>query len=206
MNQNILEFYVSKINYLSDTSQTDVSCVPSLMRRRLSEVDKAAVDVMNKTYTDVIQYILFSSQYGEAERLFKLIEQYSTEKEVSPNIFSGSVHNYPAGFFLLNSKHSIPYNAIAACDNSISIGLLSSVISQYEHVLFCYSDIIENKPYAFAVNIHKQPLEESKKYRIIMGNNSETNDFYSEYIKLFCGSINKIFTPFFIIESCASNE
>ena len=206
MNEKVLEFYVSKFDYVEETSQADINFIPALMRRRLSSIDKAAISVMEKTFEDNVEYIVFSSQYGEAERLFKLISQYSTEKEVSPNIFSGSVHNYPIGFFLLNKKKPIPYNAVAACENSISNGLLTALISNYDNILFCYSDYINDNSFAFSVNIYKKPKVNSVKYKLIFEQNDNIKDMFENFINFFTGKSNILKASLYRIERCSKNE
>ena len=206
MNEKVIEFYISKFNYVEETAQADIAFIPPLMRRRLSSIDKAAISVMEKTFDESIQFVVFSSQHGEAERLFKLISQYSTEKEVSPNIFSGSVHNYPIGFFLLNKKKPIPYNALAACENSISNGLLTALISDYDNILFCYSDFVNDNSFAFAININKNKKKDSIKYKLTYEKNTNTIDEFSNFIKLFKGETNIIKTSLFSIERCIEND
>ena len=162
MKEKLLEFYVNKINFIKNSDGLDLSFIPPILRRRLSLMDKAALCVINSTYTDDVQNIVFASQYGEFERLLKLINQYTEGNEVSPNTFSGSVHNYPVGFFCLNKQISIPYTAIAAGDNTICAGLAASVVSDYDNVLFCYAD----NQNAFAINMSKSPKFGSVKYEI----------------------------------------
>lgn len=206
MNEKVLEFYISRFDYVEETAQADITFIPPIMRRRLSGIDKAAISVMEKTFENDVQYIVFSSQYGEAERLFRLISQYSTEKEVSPNIFSGSVHNYPAGFFLLNKKKPIPYNAVAACENSISNGLLTALISNYDKVLFCYCDCENENANAFAISINKTKTANSQRYRLIFKQNDTTEDKFYNYIKLFTEETDIVKTSSFNIERCIEND
>ncbi|MBR6098611.1 beta-ketoacyl synthase chain length factor [bacterium] len=205
MKDNILEFYVNKFDYAESTEAVDISFIPPIMRRRLSKLDKCTLSVLNKTFTDDIQNIVFSSQYGEFERLIKIITQYTEDKEVSPNTFSGSVHNYPVGFFLLNNKKSVPYNAVASGRNSISSGLLAAVISDYNNILYCYADPNGDDFRAFAINISKNPLPQSQKFRITTGN-KDFDDNFDDYIKLFNKDKNIINTQLFAIESVGGND
>ena len=87
-----------------------------------------------------IEEIVFASRYGEFARLKTIIEQYSEIGEVSPAQFSGSVHNYLAGFFTLEKKSNIPYYATASAENTLSAGLIKSVLSFRNNILFCYAD------------------------------------------------------------------
>lgn len=188
MKDKLLEFYISKFEYLDCFEKVDLDFIPVMLRRRLSLLDKTVLSVLNKTYTQEVQNIVFSSQYGESDRLIKIINQYVENNEVSPNTFSGSVHNYAVGFFLMNKQKPISYNAISSCENSLSIGLLSSVISDYDRTLFCYADIDAVQVKALAINLSKNQLKDSKKYRININNNNELpKDNFTQYLELFSG-------------------
>ena len=158
-------------------------------------MDKITLANLNSVYTDDIENIVFSSQYGEVTRLLKIIEQYMTHKEVSPNMFSGSVHNYAVSSFLFNKQKTIPYTALSACEQTFSMGFLSSIISNYNNVLYCYSDDNNGIVNSFAVNLLKTKKYASNKYVLIQQNNVIVNDEFINYQKLFDGAIDKIMTP-----------
>lgn len=200
MKDNLLEFYVNSFDYLNNSDKVDLSFLAPIIRRRMSTLDKIAVAVLNNTYTENIQNIVFSSQYGEVERLLKIINQYTENKEVSPNTFSGSVHNYAVGFFLLNKQKPISYTALSACEHSISIGILTSVISEYDNVLFCYADSNNEKSITMAINLTKIPNVQADKYTIKLENNTKNDDTFDNYIDLFTGRINTLKTPIFTIK------
>lgn len=200
MKYNTVEFYVNNFVYLKSGEEIDVNFLSPIVKRRLSKFDKCVLTILKNAYDDDIQNIVFSSQYGEVERLMKLISQYSEEKEVSPNVFSGSVHNYPVGFFLLNKKKSIPYSAIAAGNNSISSGLLSSVISNYNNILYCYTDVHENDIFSMGLSISKTKKVNSKKFIINTTKKVEKSDNFDDYISLFLSKITLLETNLFKIE------
>ena len=200
MNDKFIEFYVNNFNGLKSFEEADVNFIPAILRRRMSKLDKCVISVLNKAFTDNVQNLIFSSKTGEFERLLKLIEQYSLEKEVSPNLFSGSVHNYSAGFFLLNKKKAIPYNALASGNCSISAGLLSAVVSKYDVTSFCYVDPKGDNYVALALNVSKNPLKTSEKYRLFIQNNDNIKDDFESFTKLFNGEINRLKTSFYKIE------
>ena len=200
MKENILEFYVNKVKILETTDDINLNFVPSIMRRRMSFLDKVTLSVMNEIFTENVQNIVFSSQYGEVERLLKIIDQYVESKEVSPNVFSGSVHNYPVGFFLLNKQKAIPYNVLSACENSISSGLLASVISVYNNILFCYSDIKNDVPQVIGINFSKKKTNNSVKYRLKIQDNGYIEDSFNDYKKIFSNEINFIKTSNYVLE------
>ena len=200
MKENLLEFYVNKYCFLKSPEMLDLEFIPPILRRRMSILDKMILSSMNTVFNDSIQNIVFSSQYGEVERLLKIINQYLENNEVSPNTFSGSVHNYSVGFFLLNKQKSIPYTALSAYEHSISNGLLSAVISKYDNVLFCYADSNNDSFNAFAVNLTKIPNPKLPKYVIKLEKNQYLKDKFNDYEAIFSGSINLIKTPIYTIE------
>ena len=200
MKDNTLEFYVNKFNCIDNIKDMDLSFIPPIVRRRMSVLDKITISTLNNVFSDDVQNIVFSSQFGEVERLIKIINQYRENNEVSPNTFSGSVDNYPVGFFLFNKQVSIPYNAVSSCENSISMGLLTSVISEYDNIIFCYSDIDDNNAKSFAINLSKNKKNNSAKYLIKVQNNNEIKDNFEDFINLFNGSKNIIETPIYTIE------
>ena len=175
-----------------------MSFLPPVVRRRLSKLDKGVIFLLNKTVDENTKNVIFSSQTGELERLLKLIEQYTSEKEVSPNTFSGSVHNYPVGFFLLNNKKAVPYNALSAGDKSISAGITATVCDKFDDTAFCYCDIYDGEIFAFSVSVNK--LKNGTKYRLIQKNNTERNDSFDDYIKLFLKEITVLNSDIFTIE------
>jgi len=201
MKEHYIEFYVNNFNYLQSVNDADVSFIPPMLRRRLSKLDKCTLSVLNKVFSDKVENIVFSSQYGEVERLLKIIAQYTQDNEVSPNTFSGSVHNYPLGFYLLNKQKSVSYTALAACENSISAGVLSTVIADYDNNVFCYCDICENDFISMAVNITKTPLPNSEKFFLTLNNNSNSNETsFEDYVKFFQGYGQRLDTPLYSIE------
>lgn len=199
MKDGIIEFYVDKFEYLKNSADSDLDFVPFLARRRMSKLDKVSLGVMNKCMDEDVDYILFSSSNGQVERLLKIIEQYSVFGEVSPAVFSGSVHNYGVGLFLLNCKKTIPYNAISGGENSISSGILSALISDYNNILFCYSDKNEDDYCAFALKICKKSQKRIKKY-IIRKKITQKCDNFDEYLKFFSGEIYSLQTYLFELE------
>lgn len=184
MNSVNIEFYVNKFCAVNSPKETDISFLPLIMKRRLSNIDKCTLSTLNSIFTDNCQYLVFSSRKGEIERLIKIINQYTKEGEVSPNTFSGSVHNYPAGFFLLNKKTPVPYTAISAGDRTISAGLLGALTSNYENILFCYADSYDDKLFSFGVNITKTCGKD--KYKLTLKSSNKKENF-NEFTELFSG-------------------
>ena len=133
-------FYISDFYYIKSVEEFNSEKIPPLIRRKLSPIDKLAVEVISQVYNNNVEEIVFSSKQGEITRLEKIIEQYNELNEVSPAQFSGSVHNFAVGFFTLFQKINIPYYAISSGENSLSAGFIKSIISQKNNSLFCYVD------------------------------------------------------------------
>lgn len=199
MKDNILDIYVKKFCYSDSIETCDLSFIPPLVKRRLSKLDRMSIYGLENSYTDDIENIVFSSFYGEYEKLVKIIEQYKIDKEVSPNNFSGSVHNFPVGFFLLNKKNPIPYNAISSDENNISYGLLTSLISNFSNILYCYSDIKDDKFVTFCLNFTKKHTNDLSKYRIEFTNNKIQEPSINEFVDIFNGNRNILTAPLFTV-------
>ena len=142
-----LKFYIK--NHVSKTAQTaNVDFLPPMARRKLSAVDKIALCVMNECLAGIEGdewdlKIVFASRYGELDRLKKLVAQYTTENEVSPAAFSGSVHNSAVGQFSLINKITQSYNSVSAEENTFSAGLIEAVITAKNcDVIYCYCDAV----------------------------------------------------------------
>lgn len=189
------EFYVNKFSSLGE--DFDVNFIPPILRRRLSTLDKASLTVLNNVFTDNSENIVFSSQFGQMDRLVKIIGQYREDNEVSPNVFSCSVHNYSVGFFLFNKKKTIPYTALSSGENTISESLLASVISKHNNNILCYADSIDNITNAFALNISK--LGDGEKYILKLQSN-DVSDNFKDFIKLFNGEIDTLKVQNYTIE------
>ena len=177
-------FYINDFFYAQSADEIDISDIPPLLRRKLSPVDKACLSALNKIYHENTEELVFSSSYGEITRLKTIISQYQEFNEVSPAQFSGSVHNYPAGFFTLYKKINIPYYALASGKNSISAGLIKAVLSDKKNVLFVYADEL-----CLACNISK--LEGKIKCSYEFGE-KESSDEFSAFADFLEGK-NKIF-------------
>ena len=197
MNDDFIEFYVNKFCYVSSVDKADVSFITPIMRRRLSAIDKCSLFVLNNIYSEYAQNLVFSSQKGEEERLIKIINQYTEEGGVSPNTFAGSVHNYAAGFFLLNKQKSIPYNAISASTNSAAAGLLAAVASNYDNILYCYAYKNADDYCAFGINISKKSGGEAYVLKL---KNSDKTDSFTDYIDIFSGKKDSLETKLFNVK------
>ena len=171
------------------------------MRRKMSKLDKICIHNMSKIFTPNIQEIVFSSEFGEFDTLNTLVQQYLINKEVSPTKFSVSVHNNINGMFALLNKLNSSYVALSAGKSSLSAGLVKSILSKSDNVLFCYGDTVEQES-GLACIISKNKTNISMKCKFSHSvNHTENNEFtaFKEFLngkrkdfKLAYGIIERI--------------
>ncbi len=171
-------FYIRNFSYINSESEIDVAEIPSLIRRKLSLLDKAALTTLCKSYSSNIDELIFSSEYGELSRLETIIEQYTSQNEVSPAQFSASVHNYLMGFFTLYKKMNIPYFALSAGKNSLSAGIVKALVSPDKNILLSYADVVEGIKSLSCV-ISKEPGEGIK--CCILEGGCESKDEFEDF-------------------------
>lgn len=184
-------FYISKVAFCQHKDDK-LDFIPMLLRRKLSKLDKLSFYSVKGMYEEDVEEFVFSSQFGEWERLVSIIEQYKTANEVSPIAFSASVHNYIAGILSLVKNSNSPYYAISAGENSFSSGLIKSVISK-KKVLYCYADNFE-KEQCVSLIISPQYEEGSICVDFVKGGSSlcpeEQRNEFEEFEHFIKGKIN----------------
>ena len=197
---NDVEFYINSYSFVYDNDTPDLSFIPMLFRRKLSKLNKAAFYTLNNCYSENIQNIIFTSQNGEMDRLISLINQHKEDNEVSPSVFSTSVHNATVGMFSLLKKYNNNYTALSANKNSFSVGLLNAIIDENDEKLFCYADTT-NIINSICINISRTKKQNSKKY--ILRKNTDNTDILNEaekFIYFLKGENHIIHYPLYTIE------
>ena len=127
----------------AEVPRPEVSFVPPLARRRLTEVERAAISVAWRVKPDGEVPVVFASRWGEIGTTFKLMRQMHDEGEMSPAGFSSSVHNAAPGAWSLFTKNRAPYTAIAARDRSYEMGLVEAeaqLAAGAPYVLYIYAE------------------------------------------------------------------
>ena len=124
------------------------------------------------------------------ERLFKIIDQYLEDNEVSPNLFSSSVHNYLVGLFSQINNLTTSYTSISAENNSFSMGLLKSILSDKTNSLYCYVDKENEKINSVSCLISK--VSGDIKCRLKRENVSDNQNEFVSFIDFLNGKLNKI--------------
>lgn len=136
-----MKFYINKYSYLKKEI-SDISFIPMLMRRKLDILGKAGLYTLyNVLDKNTNSSLIFASQYGDIERVLKLIQQRKEEGEISPTGFSFSVHNATIGLFSLLNTIKTSYNSISAGENTLSYGILETILTCKENpTIFCFTE------------------------------------------------------------------
>jgi len=124
----------------------DISAVPAMKRRRMSQLSKMAFHSALKC-VEVENYdinCVFASQHGELHRTVKILKSLADSGEVSPTDFSMSVHNTALGLYSILTKNKNPATSIAAGEDSFGFGMLEACNFLHRHpdkpVLLVYFD------------------------------------------------------------------
>jgi hypothetical protein len=88
--------------------------------------------------------VVFASRHGEAERTLAILGDLAAEAEVSPTLFSMSVHNSMPGLWSILNGDRAPFSAVAAGPASFAWGLADAFAAFQADpsgpVLFVYGD------------------------------------------------------------------
>lgn len=137
-------FYVSDYYYFQkgDEVKSSVNIDPNKIRR-LHNTDKIslklATELVRKSDVD---FIIYSSRHGQIVNSTEIVKKIISRDEVSPAIFSISVHNAPVGMLTILENLHIPHTAISAAEDSFLTGLTLSGIKtdHYKKILYIYTE------------------------------------------------------------------
>lgn len=192
---NSLCFNVEKIIYTQKDVELDLNFIPANTRRRLNLFDKHVLFMINNCLSQDVENIVLSSQFGEFDRLLKLIEQYKSMNEVSPTAFSSSVHNFALGQLSLLRQITIPTVSIAGGKDSFESGLITSLVDTKKNIIFCYADNREDEFTGIALKI------KNKENGFVIGKANNTKPAnLKEIIQFFNNETDKISLSNFTIE------
>ena len=108
----------------------DVSFVPPMTRRRMTNLQKIVVGLANQIAPASTSYnVVFASRFGEWQQTMKLIEQFHDSHEMSQAGFSNSVHNAAVGALSILTGNKSSYVSIAAGDKTLESGILSALMN-----------------------------------------------------------------------------
>ena len=118
----------------------DVSFIPPMLRRRMTNIEKIAISMANMVGCDCHDYrVIFASRFGEWQQTINLIKQFYSDREMSPAGFSNSVHNAATGHLSLLTHNIQSYTSIAAGEKTLEMGLLEAFTTK-KPVLFIYAE------------------------------------------------------------------
>jgi 3-oxoacyl-(acyl-carrier-protein) synthase len=103
------------------------SAIPPMMRRRMSNLSKLAVQTAMELLSEhQVDYLVFASRHGELQRSAALIKDIIQGEEASPMAFAQSVHNTAAGLATIATKKPIPLTSISAAENTFQSAILEA--------------------------------------------------------------------------------
>lgn len=132
-----------KLNILK--KDLDLSFIPILERRRLSQSSKIAFGLLKSVES---MPIIFSSQKGEINRCFDMLQDLAIYHITSPTAFSLSVLNSTPALLAIASKNTSEILAISAKD-SLEYGLINAYLLLKDSIKQClvisYDEMLESK-------------------------------------------------------------
>jgi len=193
---NDLTFYIDKFVYTQKEHEPDLGFVPANIRRRFNLEDKHTVFSINHCMREDAEEIVFASQYGCFDRLQKLTEQFKEMKEVSPALFSNSVHNTSVGQYTLLTKKTLPSLAISCGEETFIRGLITAITTK-KTVVYCFSDFFGDiKSICFLIS----STPTNKKYLLKQNDNSNGENDLQNVLGLFEGKTKKTVIGGYTIE------
>lgn len=180
----------------------DFSSIPSMIRRRMSNLEKIAVGLAIKIAPETQNYTtVFASKFGEWGQTIQLIQQFFNEKEMSPAGFSNSVHNAAAGLFSLLTKNTNSYTSIAAGDNTLEMAVLKAltekndvmVVFVEEHNPEIYTPLLDKPQKAFGLAFM---IKNDGKHRIQItnGKNNAESLTFDNFVDFLNDKTNSVTT------------
>lgn len=123
----------------------DVAYVAPLFRRRLGKLAKGMLHCAGRLCPEPMDMrVVFASRHGEMERTVSVLRDLAQGGEISPTLFSLSVHNSVAGLWSILKENHAPSTALAAGPESFAWGLLDAFAALQETpaqtVLYVFGD------------------------------------------------------------------
>jgi len=124
-----------------ELSRLDVSNIPPMKRRRMSQLSKMALSTALDCL-DEYNYsgdnkkkptCVFASKNGELARTTKILTEMVAKQDISPTDFSLSVHNTALGLMSIQTQNTLPGTSVAAGDDTFGYGMLEACILLHRH-------------------------------------------------------------------------
>jgi hypothetical protein len=108
--------------------------VPAAQRRRMSALATLAVQIATEAAGGVAaDFLVFGSQHGDVTSLRAMLDDIAAGTELSPTVFSQSVHNASAGLYTIISRSSAPVCALSSGASTFAAAWLEAEGFLSEH-------------------------------------------------------------------------
>ena len=129
-----------------------VDFVDSMLRRRLSRLARGFFHCAERLGPPDNVRVVFASRHGEVDRTLAILTELAAEREVSPALFSMSVHNAVPGIWSIFKGDRAPMTALAAGAETFGWGLVEAIATFRADpacpVLYVYADDRLPEPWA----------------------------------------------------------
>lgn len=110
------------------TADLNLSTIPASYRRHASQATKMALATTLPLMADyAIDYVIFASQHGEAQRSIGLLTDIVANTLLSPVAFTHSVHNIAVGLLAIIQRLQINTTAIAAGVHTFTMAMIEAM-------------------------------------------------------------------------------
>ncbi len=111
-----------------ELQKTLLSAVPKMLKRRLSSLAKTVFSAALSCEQEVSHLpIIFSSTHGELAKSLKMMQTIEAGEEISPTLFSLSVHNAIAGLFSIAFKNKTEATVLAAGEEGMATAFIEAL-------------------------------------------------------------------------------
>ena len=130
----------------------DLAFVEPMLRRRLSRLARGVFHCAQRLAPSGEVRVVFASRHGEADRTLGLLRDLAADMELSPALFSMSVHNAVVGLWSILKGNRAPATALAAGTETFGWGLVEAAGALAAEpgapVLYLYADDRLPEPWA----------------------------------------------------------
>ncbi|ASK79659.1 hypothetical protein CF386_11435 [Paraphotobacterium marinum] len=117
-----------KCNDYKSNHEIKFTSIPGNIKRRASFLSKLAIETATSLIKSSkhVDFAIFASQHGEIDRTVGLLQQISTQEELSPTSFAQSVHNTASGLFSIANKFTQPITSLSSGSSTFIMALIEA--------------------------------------------------------------------------------
>jgi hypothetical protein len=105
----------------------EVAFVEPMLRRRLSRMARGFFHCAQRLSPPGEVRVVHGSRHGEADRTLALLQDLAAQRELSPTLFSMSVHNAVPGLWSIFKGNHAPITAVAAGPETFGWTLVEAI-------------------------------------------------------------------------------